>query len=326
MVSGRRALLPRTLWAIVLLAASPVGAQDWPSKPIRLVVGFAPGGGADIVARILAAPLSDVLGQPVVVENRPGAGSTTAADLVAKSPKDGSVAYVTTSAHTIAAAMYKALPFDPVKDFQPVAMVATGGLVMLARKDAPFADVPALVAKAKAAPGVLNFGSIGLGSAPHFAAELFRLTAGIDVKHIPYRGPPATMAAIRAGEIDYVFELLVPALGQIRAGELRALGVTSLERWPTLPDVPTVAEQGLPGYEVIGWWGIAFPAGTPEPIVARMRAAVEGVLARDAIKRQLIDAGAQVKTGLTPAAFNAFIEAEVAKWRAVRDRAGIEPQ
>ena len=309
---------------------SPLFAQDmstsWPTKPIRLVVGFAPGGGADIVARILAQPLSEALGQPVVVENKQGAGSTTAADLVAKSPKDGTVAYLTTSAHAIAASMYKALPFDPVKDFQPAAIIATSGLVLLVDKDAPFADVRALVAAAKAQPGKLNYGSIGLGSAPHFAAVLFRQAAGIDAKHIPYRSPPQTIAALRAKEIDYDFELIAPALGHIKSGDLRALGVTLPLRWPSLPNVPTIAEQGLAGFEVIGWWGVAFPAGTPMPIVAKTRAAVERVLADEGIKKRLLDVGALVKTGLTPEAFNAFIEADIAKWRAVRDKAGIEPQ
>jgi tripartite-type tricarboxylate transporter receptor subunit TctC len=312
-------------FAIACIFGGATMAQDWPTKPVRIVVGFGAGGGTDIVARILAPALSEVLGQPVVIENKPGAGGTTGADAVAKSAKDGYTAFMMNSGHTVSAVMYKALPFDSVKDFQPVSLVATAGLVVVANKEFRANDLKGLIAEAKASPGKINFASVGLGSTQHFAGELFRQSTGIDIKHIPYRGTPAAIAAVRAKEVELLFELVQTVLGQVRAGDLKALAVTSSERWPALPDVPTAEEQGVSGYDVRSWYGIAFPAGTPRPIVDKLNKALSDVLARDAVKKQIADTGAIVKSS-TPEAFGKFIEDEIAKWRTVRDKAGIQPQ
>ena len=321
--------LARIACALAALAAfasaSPAGAQGWPAKPIRMLVGFGPGGGSDIVARILAQALTEVLGQPVVVENKPGAAGTTATDVLAKSPKDGYNAVLLSGGHSVAAVMYKSLPYDSVKDIAPVSLVATAAFGIVANKDAGFDNLPAMIAKAKAEPGKLNFATIGVGTTQHFSAELLRQLAGIDIKHIPYRNSPAAMAALRAKEIELLFDTIQAVLGQVKSGDVRPLGVTSAQRWPTLPDVPTVREQGVAGYEVNTWYGVAFPAGTPAPIVDKLNKAMGEVLARDAVRNQLAGAGVIAKAS-TPKEFGDYIASEIAKWHAVRDKAGIQPQ
>jgi tripartite-type tricarboxylate transporter receptor subunit TctC len=302
------------------VAAAP--AQDWPTRPIRVLVGFGAGGGTDIVARVVAQPLSELLGQPVVIENKPGAGSTIASDAVAKADKDGYTAAMLSAGHTVSAAMLKSLPFDPVKDFAPVALVGTSAFVIVARKDFPANDIKGLIALAKAEPGKLNFASVGLGSTQHFAGELLRQMAGIDVKHIPYRGTPAVVTALRANEVDYAVELVHAVFGQVQAGELKILAVASPQRWPSIPDVPTVAEAGVPGYEVATWYGFVFPAGTPAAIVDKMSKALKQVLARDTVREQLAKAGALVRSS-TPEEFTKHLGDEIAKWKSVRDKAGI---
>jgi tripartite-type tricarboxylate transporter receptor subunit TctC len=305
--------------------AGPAAAQDWPTKPVRILVGFGAGGGTDIVARIVAQPLSELLGQPVVVENKPGAGGTTAADAVAKSAKDGYTALMMSNAQAVSDVMYKSLPFDSVKDFQSVSLVATAGLLVVAKKDFPANNIAELIAYAKANPGKLNFASIGVGASQHFSGELLRQLAGIDMKHIPYRGTPAAIAAVRAGEVELLFELVSTVIGQVRAGDLKALGVTSPERWPALPDVPTIREQGVPGYEVVSWYGLAFPAGVPKPVVDKLNKALREVLARDTVKKQIADAGVQVGSS-SPEEMTRLLESEIVKWRGVRDKAGIQAQ
>jgi tripartite-type tricarboxylate transporter receptor subunit TctC len=260
-----------------------------------------------------------------VIENRPGAGSTIAATAVARADKDGYTAYLLNSGHTVSAVMYKSLQYDSVKDFQPVSLVATAGLIVVSNKNFPAKDLKELIAKAKAEPGKLDFATVGVGSTQHFSAELLRQSTGIDIKHIPYRGTPAAMTAVVAGEIPLLFELVQPVLGQVRAGELKALAVTSTERWPALPDVPTAREQGVSGYDVTSWYGLVFPAGTPAPIVAKTNAALRKVLAMPEIQEKIAAAGALVKAS-TPEELGKHIEDEIAKWRVVRDKAGIEPQ
>ncbi len=305
--------------------AGPAAAQDWPTKPVRILVGFGAGGGTDIVSRIVAQPLSELIGQPVVVENKPGAGGTTAADAVAKSAKDGYTALMMSNAQAVSDVMYKSLPFDSVKDFQSVSLVATAGLLVVAKKDFPANNIAELIAYAKANPGKLNFASIGVGASQHFSGELLRQLAGIDMKHIPYRGTPAAIAAVRAGEVELLFELVSTVIGQVRAGDLKALGVTSPERWPALPDVPTIREQGVPGYEVVSWYGLAFPAGVPKPVVDKLNKALRDVLSRDTVKKQIADAGVQVGSS-SPEEMTRLLESEIVKWRGVRDKAGIQAQ
>jgi len=317
----RRLAIALGLLAICLVPAS---AQDWPQRPIRLLVGFGAGGGTDIVSRILAQPLSESLGQAVVVENKPGAGSTIASDAVAKAAKDGYTAAMLSPGHTVSAAMFKALPYDSVKDFAPVAMVADSAFVIVARKDFPADDVKGLIALAQKDPGKLNFGSVGVGSTQHFAAELFNQMTGIKVQHVPYRGTPAVVAALLAGQIDYAVELVHAVIGQVRAGDLKIIAVGSAQRWPTIPNVPTVAESGVPGYAVAGWYGMVFPAGTPQPIVDKTSAALKEILARPAIREQLLNVGALTHY-MTPTEFGAHLDKEVATWKSVREKAGIQP-
>lgn len=310
---------------LLTIAVVPAYAE-WPNdKPIRVLVGFGPGGGTDIVTRIIAPPLSEVLHQTVVVENKPGAGGSIASAEAAHADKDGYTASMISAGHTVSAVMLKSVRYDAVKDFAPVALVADSALVVVARKDFPASDIKGLVALAKASPGKLNFASVGLGSTQHFAGELLRQVTGIDVKHIPYRGTPGVVTALRAQEVDYAVELLHAVQGQVQAGELKLLAVAAPTRWPTIPDVPTVAESGIPGYSVIGWYGWVYPAGTPQAIVDKTNAALKEILSRSEIKDQMAKAGASVHVS-TPAEFGQHMADEVAKWKAVRDKAGLEPQ
>ena len=226
----------RVAFAMIVILGIAVGAapaQDasgWPTRPIRLVVGFGAGGGTDIAARLVAEPLAEVLGSPVVVENRPGAGGMTAADAVAKSPKDGYTALMMSNAHAISAVMYKTLRYDPVNDFQMVSMVATAGLVLVTRPDFPGNDLAGVLAVVRANPGKLNFGSAGVGTTQQFAGELMKQTAGLNITHVPYRTTPAAVTGLRGGDVEYLFELVQPVQGQIQAGDLKAIAVTSPER------------------------------------------------------------------------------------------------
>jgi tripartite-type tricarboxylate transporter receptor subunit TctC len=308
-----------------LIAAGPAGAE-WPNdKPIRVLVGFGPGGGTDIVTRIIAQPLSELLHQTVVVENKPGAGGSIASGEVANAGKDGYTASVISTGHTVSAVMLKSIKYDAVKDFAPVALVADSAFVVVARKDFPANDIKGLVALAKASPGKLNFASVGVGSTQHFAGELLKQSTGIDVKHIPYRGTPGVVAALLAQQVDYAVELAHAVRGQVEAGQLKLLAVGTPGRWPTIPNVPTVAESGVPGYSVTGWYGWVYPAGTPKAIVDKTSAALMQILARPEIKEQMVKVGAAVHE-MGPAEFGKFMADEVAKWKAVRDKAGLEPQ
>ena len=307
------------------IAAGPAGAE-WPNdKPIRVLVGFGPGGGTDIVTRIIAQPLSELLHQTVVVENKPGAGGSIASGEVANAGKDGYTASVISTGHTVSAVMLKSIRYDAVKDFAPVALVADSAFVVVARKDFPANDIKGLVALAKASPGKLNFASVGVGSTQHFAGELLKQSTGIDVKHIPYRGTPGVVAALLAQQVDYAVELAHAVRGQVEAGQLKLLAVGSPGRWPTIPNVPTVAESGVPGYSVTGWYGWVYPAGTPKAIVDKTSAALKKILARPEIKEQMVKVGAAVHE-MGPAEFGKFMADEVDKWKAVRDKAGLEPQ
>jgi tripartite-type tricarboxylate transporter receptor subunit TctC len=313
--------------AIALIGAGNgvASAQEWPTRPIRLVVGFGAGGGTDIAARLVAQPLSEILGQPVVVENRPGAGGTTAADGVAKSPKDGYTALFMSNAHAISAVMYKALRYDPVDDFQMVSMVATAGLVLVARPDFPAKDVAEVLALVRANPGKFNFGSAGVGTTQQFAGELMKQTAGLDIMHVPYRTTPAAVTGLRGKDVELVFELVQPVHGQIQAGDLQAIAVTSPERNPILPDVATFAESGMPGFDVTSWYGLAFPAGTAPAIVQKTNKAMRELLAGANVGKQVLSMGARIR-GSTPDELKAHIAGEIAKWKGVRQKAGIEQE
>lgn len=303
----------------------PLLAQDWPRQPIRIVVGFGAGGGTDIAARIVAQPLSELLGQPVVVENRAGGGGTTAAEQVARAPKDGYTALMMSNAHAIAPVMYKALRYDSIADFQMVSMVGTASLVLVTAPDFPAKTLKDVIAHVKANPGKLNFGSPGVGTTQHFAAEYMKQLAGLDIQHVPYRSTPAALTALIANEVQLVVELIQTVQGQFQSGALRAIAVTSPQRFPTVPDIPTFAESGLPGYDVTSWYGLSFPAGTPGAIVERTNTAMRTLLATDNVRAQILKVGALVRSS-TPDELKTHIAGEIAKWKAVRDKAGIEPQ
>src|SRR5712671_1093796 len=230
--------------SIAALAPAPLQAQDWPQKPIRIVVGFGAGGGTDIAARIVAQPLSEILGQPVVVENKPGAGGTTAAEQVARSPKDGYTALMLSNAHAIAPVVFKTLRYDSIADFDMVSMVGTAGLVLVTAPDFPANDLKGVIAHAKANPGKLNFGSPGVGTTQHFSAELLQQLAGLSMTHVPYRSTPAAITGLLSKDVQLVFELIQTVQGQFQSGTLKAIAVTSPQRFPSVPEVPTLAESG----------------------------------------------------------------------------------
>jgi tripartite-type tricarboxylate transporter receptor subunit TctC len=309
--------------ATATLISAGAGAEDWPTRPIHVIVGAGPGGGTDIVTRIIGQPLSELLGQPIVVENKQGPANLIASTSLVRAAKDGYTAYMINNSHGIVGALYKNLPFDPVNDFAFVSFTGVAGLVLVTRKDFPARSVKDLIAAAKAEPGKLNFASVGNGTTQHFSGELFRQLAGVDVKHIPYRSTPAAITGLLAKEVDFTFELVQPVLGQIRAGELKALAVTSPERYAALPELPTVAESGLPTFQVMSWYGLTFPAGTPEPIIDKMNKALHDVLAREDIRAALIKVGATARSS-TPDELRQHVVNEIAKWNAVREKAGIE--
>lgn len=312
-----------TVAGALLLAATPAAAQDkWPERAINLVVGFGAGGGTDLISRIIATALTEELGQPVVVVNRPGAGGTVAAESVARAAPDGYTMFMANNGHAISAVTYKSLKFDAVKDFQPVSLVATLPLIIVSRPDFPAKTAGDLIKNAKANPGKLNFATVSVGSTQYFAGTLFSQLADIKVTHVPYQKTPEAVAATRSGEADYLVEVLSPVLGQVKSGEMKALAVTSAERYPGLPDVPTVAESGLKEYDVTTWYGFNFPAGTPKPIVDKMNAAIQKVLAKKNVQEQAMKAAFVLK-GSTPEAFGKHVASEVARWGKVMKEAGI---
>jgi tripartite-type tricarboxylate transporter receptor subunit TctC len=317
------------LAALGMFAVAPelstAQAQDWPTRPIRIVVGFGAGGGTDIAARIIGQPLSEILGQPVVIENRVGAGGTTAAHAVTTAPKDGYTALMMSNAHVIAPVMYKTVPYDSVKDFAMISMIGTAGLIVVTHPDFPAKTLRELIDVLKASPGKYNFASPGVGTTQHFAGELMGQLAGVQMTHIPFRGTPAALAALVGKQVDLTFELIQPVLGHIQSGSLRAVAVTSPERFPSVPEAPTVAESGLPGYDVTSWYGLALPAGTPAPIVGKMTDGLRQALARESIGQQIRTAGALPKSS-TPEELRDHVAREIARWSEVREKAGIPQQ
>lgn len=311
--------------ALGTFLVAPTHAQDWPTRPIRIVVGFGPGGGTDIAARIVADPLSKALGQPVVVENRVGAGGTTAAEQVAKGAKDGYTALMMSNAHAVTAAMYKSLRYDPIADFQMVSMVGTAGLMLVTAPGLPARDLKGVLAHIKANPGKLNYGSPGVGTTQHFAVEYMKQLGGLDIQHVPYKTTPAALTGLIAGEVQLVIELIQTVQGQVEAGKLRAIAVTSPQRFPTVPDIPTFAESGMPGYDVTSWYGLSFPAGVPAAIVDRTNKAMRDLLATDTVRAQIAKVGALVQSS-TPDELRTHIVGEIERWKTVREKASIQQQ
>jgi len=312
------------LLAAAALPATPrlARAQTYPARPVRIVVGFPPGGGADIVARLIAQWLSARLGQPVIVDNRPGAGSNIAAEMVVRAPPDGYTLLMITSPNAINATLYDNLNFNLVRDIAPVAGLSREPEVMEVNPAVPAATVPEFIAYAKANPGKLIMASAGNGSGPHVAGELFKMMTGVDMVHVPYRGSAPALTDLLAGRVQVMFDILTASIAHIRAGKLRALAVTTATRSDVLPDLPTVGEF-VPGYEASNFRGIGAPRGTPAEIIERLNREINAGLADPTIKARLADLGNTVLV-MSPAAFGKLVADETEKWGKVIRTANIK--
>ena len=305
------------LSAVLLAGTTWVGAQEYPSKPVRLIVPFAPGGGNDIVARAIAQQLSASLGRQFLVDNRAGAGGVVGAELAAKSPADGYTLFLGgVGSHAVNPNLHAKLPYDPVRDFAPITLIASAPSVLVVYPSLPARTIEELTALAKANPGKLNFASNGNGSSAQLAAVLYESMAGVRMVHVPYKGLAPALADLLGGEVQLMFSSMVAIIPHIRTGRLRALAVTGKKRSPLLPEVPTLDESGLRGYEAGSWYGILAPAGTPPQIVARLNAGIVEALQQPEIRERLAAEGAE-PIGGTPAEFAAHIEAELARVRKI---------
>ncbi len=322
----RSFMLSAAVLGLAAIGVSPVAAQEWPTRSVKFLVPYGPGGGTDIVSRIIAQNLQETLGQSFVVENKPGAGSTLGADTVAKSDKDGYTVLVLSNAHAVAGALYKKLPFDSVKDFQMISQIGTVPLVLVTAPNFAPKDVKELLATFKKDPGKYNYGAAGgIGTTQHFAGELFRVLANVDIKHIPFKTTPAVITSMLQNDVQMTFELLPAIRGQVEGGQLKALAVTSPTRNPAFPNVPTLIEAGVPGYNVTSWYGFAMPAGTPKPVVEKFTKAVHQVLGKDEVKKAIAKTGIVVQTSGNDELAK-HVASEVAKWSDLMKKAGIEQQ
>lgn len=318
--------LLRCLCAVALAAAgSMASAQGYPTRPVKLLVPFAAGGVADITARVLAQKMSETMGQQMLVENRPSAGGILASEAVAKAEPDGYTLLFITNGNAVSATLFKSLPYDTVADFSPVSTVGFFDLVLVVNSDSKIGSVRDLMAFARANPDKLSIGTINIGSTQNLAAELFRSMSGIDAQVVPFKATPAVITALKGGDVQVAFEILAPVLGQIRGGSLKPLAVTSERRYPGLPNVPTVAESGVSGYQASSWNGVAAPARTPRAIVDRLNREVNAAAAAPQVRQRLQELGVEARAG-TPEALGALLVAEIAKWKAVIERAKIERQ
>lgn len=318
----------RALTVFTLLAAGwagLAGAQNFPTKPLRLLVPNAPGGAADLTARAVGQKMGEALGQPVVIDNKPSAGGVVAGETVAKAPADGHTLLLISSGTAVSAVLFKSLPYDTVRDFIPLAPLATFDLVIVAPEGGRFKTLAELVAYARANPGKLNIGTPNIGTTQHLAAELFKSAAGIDVQIVPFNGTPAVVNALRGGQIDAGLDILSPLLAQIRAGVLRPLAITGDRRSRVLPEVPTAREAGIAGYSAASWNGLAVPAGTPREVVVRLNREVVAALNDPAVKKKLEDLNLDPHPG-TPEQAAAMLNNDIRRWSEVITRARIEKQ
>jgi tripartite-type tricarboxylate transporter receptor subunit TctC len=324
---NRRTLIAALAASLVVAVAVPPAAlaqTAFPTRPIRIVVPFPPGGTTDILARAAAQKMAEAWKEQAVVDNRPGAGGNIGAELVAKAPPDGYTMLMgTVGTHSINASLYAKMPYDHVRDFAPVILVAAVPNVLVVHPSVPVNTVAELIAYAKANPGKLNFASSGSGTSIHLAGELFKVMAGVQMAHVPYKGSAPAIADLVGGQVQLMFDNLPSALPQITAGRLRALGVTSAQRAPALTGVPTIAESGLPGYEASSWFGLLAPAGTPKDVVAKVNGEVARWLASPEAKEKLLSQGANAAGG-TPEDFARHIAAETAKWQQVVKASGAK--
>jgi tripartite-type tricarboxylate transporter receptor subunit TctC len=312
------------LLAIALgLAATTAQAQAWPSKPIRMVVPFPPGGGIDTVARIVAPKMSEFIGQPIVIENRSGAGGTVGTEVVARAAPDGHMLLATFASHAMNATLYRDLSYDTERAFAPISLIATVPNILVVHPSLPAKTVADLVALARKRPGEINYASVGNGTPAHLSAELFNMMAGVKMTHVPYKGAAASVIGMITGEAQLTFTTVLIALPHIKAGKLRPLAVATLARTPMLPDVPTVDESGLKGYESIAWYGLLAPAGTPGPVIERLNADLVRSLQTPEVRDNLQRQGTDIVAS-SPARFAQVIREDIAKWTKVVKATGVK--
>jgi tripartite-type tricarboxylate transporter receptor subunit TctC len=318
-------IIARVLLAVaVLLPWGHAAAQSYPSKSIRMIIGFPPGGGTDIVGRIVAQKLSEVLGQQVLPDNRGGASGQIAAELTAKAPPDGhTVMMVHIAAISILPSLYSKLPYDAAKDFAPITLVAIGPNLLVVHPSVPVKTVKDLVALARTKPGALHYASPGAGTVQHLAAELFKLQAKVDMLHVPYKGSGQSIVDLIAGQVHLNFDSVPPVLSHVRAGKLRAIAVTSEKRFSLLPDIPTITEGGVPGFDMSTWWGLVAPAAVPKEIIARLHAETVKLLRQPDVKEKIAFVGAET-VGNSPAEFASFIRSERTKYARIVKEAKIK--
>ena len=322
----RGALRRLTIFALAMPLSGVVLAQAYPTRPIRMVVPFSAGAGVtDIMARLLSTHLSASLGQPVVIENRPGAGGVPGTDVVAKAPADGYTFLISNVSHAIDASLYAKLPYDPLKDFVPVTLINTAPLLLVVNPALPVKTTRELVAYAKTHPGKLAYGSGGVGTTPHLSGELFLSLAGIDAVHVPYKGGAPALNDLMGGQVQFMLENMPGTMPYVKGGKLRALAITSAQRSPLAPDLPTVAEAGVPGYEVVGWNAIFARKGTPPEAVARIHAEVARILRLPEVRKQLAALGAE-PIGNTPDELGAFLRTETTRWGKIIKDKGIRAE
>lgn len=324
-LTRRLAALAAALGGTLAVSPPALAAKPYPERPVTLVVGYAAGGATDIVARLMAKSLSETLGQTFVVENKTGANSNIGAEIVSRAAPDGYTLYMGSIANTINRTLYSQLNYDFIKDFKPVGLVATIPNILVVNPKVPVKTVQEYIAYAKQHPGKLTCASSGSGSSIHLSCELFKMETGTDILHVPYRGSGPAVADLLGGQVDSMFDNLPSSLPHVQAGKLRAIGVTSPQRLPSTPDVPTLAESGLPGFDVESWFGLVAPAGTPAPVIARLNEALNQALASPALKESYQQSGFYAPaTPNTPETFAKKIDSEISKWGAVVKRADIK--
>jgi tripartite-type tricarboxylate transporter receptor subunit TctC len=312
-----RAALVFSLAALSYLSQRPAtaadAAQSYPSRPVRMIVSFAPGGSVDLVARLIGHKLTEAWGQQIVIDNRPGAGGNLSAELAARAAPDGYTLYISSASLVVNVSLYRKVGYDPVKDFAPITLLATVQNVLVAHPSLPAKNVKELIALAKRQPGKINYASTGSGSSGHLTMELFKAAAGIDILHVPYKVIGQARTDILAGQISLWFGTVPALLPHIRSGKLRALAVAGGKRSPALPEVPTVAESGLPGFEAFTWYPVLAPAGTPKPVVAKLNSEIVAILKTPEVHERLTSQGVE-PVGSTPAQLAGHLRTELAKW------------
>jgi len=322
----RRILSALVVACAAVIVSNAVSAQDFPNRAITIIVPQPPGGGTDIISRIVAQQLSLQLGKPVVVENKPGAGTLVGTDAAAKAAPDGYTLLAGLTANmAVNPSLFKTLSYDPIRDFVPVGMMAEFPFVLVVSNNFPAKSVKELLALAKAKPGEINFASAGNGTGQHLSAELFKLMAGVDIVHVPFRGAGPALIDVMGGDSQMSFASVPSTIAHVRSGKLRAIGVGGLKRSFALPDVPTIDQSGVPGYQCANWIGLVAPAGTPEPIIARLHRELTAMQDGPELQKQFAHEGAE-EVRMSSAEFGAFIASELAKWGKVVKDAGIKPQ